>query len=189
MSSDRSGDDVDPDDRVDQLETRLGDHDRELAALKKLAFGLADDDTDELFAAVEQALDRVETLETRLEELDQVGDMLADVAETTSTKEEKVGKIVTYAENTRRDEQPGVTVLPKSIKGVTEVSRRYAYDLVDDMIDEYAWAHDPAAVDRYGAVERDAPQKGVLIDFEGVHGAPCPVNKFTTRSAVEGVAD
>lgn len=168
---------------------RIARHDRELAALKKLAFGLADDDTDELFPAVEQALDRVETLETRLDELDQVGDMLADVAETTSTKEEKVGKIVTYAENTRRDEQPGVTVLPKSIKGVTEVSRRYAYDLVDDMIDEYAWAHDPAAVDRYGSVERDAPQKGVLIDFEGVHGAPCPVNKFTTRSAVEGVAD
>lgn len=82
-----------------------------------------------------------------------------------------------------------MTVLPKVIKGITDVSRRYAYDLVDDMIDKLAWAHDPADVDRYGAVERGTPQKGVLIDFEGVHGEACPVNKFTTRSPGQGVAD
>lgn len=168
---------------------RVSRHDRDLAALKKLAFGLADDGTDDLFVAVDEAIERVETLENDLEALGDVSEMLADVGEQKTSKETKVAAVVTYANNTRRDEQPGVTVLPKAIKGVTEVSRRYAYDLVDDMIDMYEWAHDPAAVERYGAVERDTPQKGVLIDFEGVHGEPVPVNKFTTRSGGQGVAD
>lgn len=168
---------------------RIARHDRDLAALKKFAFALADDDTDDLFDAVDEAIARVETLETELAELNDVRDMLADVTAEKTSKEKKIGAIVTYATNTRRDEQPAVTVLPKTITGVAEVSRRYAYDLVDDMVNTYDWAHDPAAVDRYGSVERDRPQKGVLVDFEGVHGEPCPVNKFTTRSAVEGVAD
>lgn len=168
---------------------RLGRHERELAALKKLAFSLADDGTDELFPAVSEAVDRVETLEQRVEALDDVSDMLADVGEQKTSKEAKISAVVTYAANTRRNDQPAVTVLPKAVKGVTEVSRRYAYDLVDDMIEEYAWAHDPTDIDRYGAVERDTAQKGVLIDFEGVHGEAVPVNKFTTRSASQGVAD
>lgn len=171
---------------------QLAEHARDLAALKQLATRLADVDEDEdpsLFEMVDRAIERVERMDQRLDELDQVSDMLADVGEHKTTKEAKVAAIVTYADNTRRDEQPGVTVLPRVVKGVTEVSRRYAYDLVDDMIDEYEWAHDPAEVDRYGAVERDTVQKGVLIDFEGVHGEPVPVNKFTTRSAAEGVAD
>lgn len=176
-------------DRVEQLDERLGELDRDLAALRRLAFALADDDTEDLFAAVDETITRIETVEQRLDELDQVSDMLADVTDEKTSKDEKIAAVVTYADNTRRDDQPGVTVLPKAVKGVTEVSRRYAYDLVDDMIEQYAWAHDPGDVDRYGAVERDTPQKGVLIDFEGVHGDPVPVNKFTTRSAESGVAD
>lgn len=177
------------DDRVDEIDERVGDLDRDLAALRRLAFALADDETEDLFAAVDETIDRIETVEQRLDELDDVRDMLADVTDEKTSKEQKIGAIVTYAQNTRRDGQPAVTVLPKSITGVAEVSRRYAYDLVDDLVNTYEWAHDPAAVERYGSVERDRPQKGVLIDFEGVHGDPVPVNKFTTRSDAPGVAD
>lgn len=37
----------------------------------------------------------------------------------------------------------------------------------------------PTQVDQYGSLEKDTPQKGVLIDFDGVHGNPVSVNKFT----------
>jgi len=69
--------------------------------------------------------------------------------------------------------------MSSSCSGVADVSRRYAYDLVDNMIREFPWAHAPDDVAAH--VEQDTRQKGVLIDFEGVHGEAVAVNKFTTR--------
>lgn len=184
------------DDRVDRLDSRVGDHDRELAALKKLAFGLADDGTDDLFTAAAEAIDRVEAVEQRLEELDQVGDILADVGESKSTKEEKVAAIVTYADQ-KSSGLAGTVVKPVEIEGVCGISNRYAYDLIDDMVDGdgadgslsedgYPWALD--ASDN-GAVDKDTPDKGVIVDFERLHDDPEALNKFINGSAATGAAD
>lgn len=91
------------DDKIEQLEDSIGRHDCDLAAFKKFAYGLADDDTDDLIDAVTQALECVETLEQRLDDLDDVSDMLADLTEQKTSNEAKISAVVQYAANTRRD--------------------------------------------------------------------------------------
>jgi len=132
--------------------------------------------------------ERVAALEAENEQLRDRLDRLGDIGEEKTSKEQKIAAIVTYADNVRDGEdKAAVTVLPKIITGVADVSRRYAYDLVDDMIREFPWAHDPDNVVAHP--EQNTRQKGVLIDFEGVHGEAVAVNKFTTRCGAEGVAD
>jgi len=137
---------------------------------------------------LDQLRERVADLEAENERLRDRLDRLGDIGEDKTSKEQKIAAIVTYADNVREGEdKAAVTVLPKIITGVADVSRRYAYDLVDDMIREFPWAHDPTAVETH--LEQNSRQKGVLIDFEGVHGEAVAVNKFTTRSSGQGVAD
>ena len=68
------------------------------------------------------------------------------------------------------------------------MSRRYAYDLVDELPKEYAWIHDGQSLKQYGEAEMDKGEmpKSLAVDFEGVHGPPCPVNTFTTTISNEG---
>lgn len=192
-------------DRLDDLEAELTTLQEnalteggiEMAALRQLVWGLADGDSkdyDNLAQGVHNALDNLEALEERIDDLEAENetlrtrlDKLGDIGEQKTSKEQKVAAIVTYAENRRSKDQSALTVKPGTIKGLVDVSRRYAYDLVDDMVAEYDWAHDPRDFPRH--IEQDAPQKGVCIDFEGVHGEPVPVNKFTTQSGGMGVAD
>lgn len=180
------------------------DVDDEMALLigfRNLVLGLADIDEDAeqtgdigMVEATYRALDEVESLQERVAELEAENedlrtrlDKLGDIGEEKTSKEQKIAAIVTYADNQRSNGQAAVTVLPKVIKGLVDVTRRYAYDLVDAMVEEYDWAHDPQALPTH--LEQDTPQKGVVIDFEGVHGAACPVNKFTTQATGMGVAD
>jgi hypothetical protein len=180
----------------------------EMAALRQLAFGLAPDDPesyDTLIDGVHAALDHHdaiqeenERLREKLADLDDRVERLGDIGEEKTSKEQKIVAIVTYADNARREGQSVVTMTPENITGAAGVGRRYAYDLVDDMIEGdgeggtvgpegYDWAHDPRDLPRH--VEQDTPNKGVAIDFEGVHGTSVSVNKFTTRSGGQGVAD
>jgi len=187
-----------------QIESDLQEEQIADLAFRKFINELADTTTDEEQAEVEdvglleatyRGLDRLESLEQSLHELEEENDdlrnrldKLGDIGQEKTSKEQKVAAIVTYAENSRGNGDEAVTVLPKTIKGLVDVSRRYCYDIVDDMVETYDWAHDPAEISQYGSVEKDTPQKGVCIDFEGVHGEPVPVNKFTTRSDGQGVS-
>lgn len=197
---------TDEQDRLDELESeveamqeRFVEDQLESAALRQLVWGLADgdaEDYDTIVRGVHSALETVESMGDRLEQLEAANerlrtrlDKLGDIGEQKTSKEEKIATIVTYAHNQRREGQDAVTVLPKVINGLVDVSRRYAYDLVDGMIREYDWAHDPANLDRYGSIQKKSPRKGVCIDFAGVHGEAVSVNKFTTTSAEMGVAD
>jgi len=130
--------------------------------------------------------DRVDGLEAENGELRTRLDKLGDIGQQKTSKEQKVAAIVTYADNQRSAGQSAVTVLPRVIKGLVGVSRRYAYDLVDDMVEEYEWAYDPQKVNVHPGHDG---AKGVLIDFDGIHGEPVSVNKFTTAAARVGVAD
>jgi len=171
-----------------------------LVAFRKFATELADindaeraavGDIETAFRALDELdelRERVAALEAENEQLRDRLDRLGDIGEQKTSKEQKIAAIVTYADNVRDGEdKAAVTVLPKIITGVADVSRRYAYDLVDDMIREFPWAHDPDNVVAHP--EQNTRQKGVLIDFEGVHGEAVAVNKFTTRCGAEGVAD
>jgi len=169
--------------------------------------GTGEDPDVEVFEATARALDTMDALQERVEDLEEENerlrtrlDKLGDIGEEKTEKEQKIAAIVTYADNGRDDDQDAVSVKPKEIKRLTGVGRRYSYDLVDDMIDGdgedgtvgpdgYDWAHDPNEIQRYGAVERDASDKAVVIDFAGVHGEAVPVNKFTTTAQGTGVAD
>lgn len=158
--------------------------------------GTGEDPDVEVFEATARALDKMDALQERIEELEEENeqlrtrlDKLGDIGEEKTDKDQKIAAIVTFADNQRGGEQDALAVKPSTIKGLVDVSRRYSYDLVDDMIDEYDWAHDPSEIQRYGSVERDASDKSVIIDFAGVHGDPVPVNKFTTGPSATGVAD
>ncbi|ADQ69112.1 hypothetical protein C499_05990 [Halogeometricum borinquense DSM 11551] len=159
----------------------------EITALRKLVYRLApaDREYDHVAEAASAVVERFQSLEEESEQLRDRLDKLGDIGERKTSKEEKIAAIVTFAAR-KKGEKPAITVKPKTIKGLIDFSRRYAYDLVDDMHDEYEWAHDPTQVDQYGMLEKDTSQKGILIDFDGVHGDPVPVNKFTTGTAEQG---
>jgi len=170
----------------------------EMAALKQLVYGLAPEDAreyDTIIDGVHAAVGHVEDLEAENERLqEEVAelhdrlDRLGDIGEEKTSPEQKIAAIVTYANNVRqREDKPAVIVRPTTITGVADVSRRYAYDLVDKMAQEYAWAHDASELPTPPG--RDSRPKGVLVDFDGVHGESVSVNKFTTRSSGQGVAD
>jgi hypothetical protein len=77
------------------------------------------------------------------------------------------------------------------IATVTSVSRRYAYDLVDDLPENHHWilTRSQARERQFGSVEIDDGKQttAIVIDFEALHSDPESVNKFTTAREGEGV--
>jgi len=102
-------------------------------------------------------------------------------------KKQKVARIVRFAAN-KRASQSVVKVSANEIKGAAGCSRRYAYDLIDNLSDEYDWALSSSDMSQYGSLELDrSDENRVLgIDFEGVHSAGVDVKKFTTVLEGEG---
>lgn len=146
-----------------------------------------------------RAADEFDHLQQRLEaenaQLRERLDRLGDIGQEKTSKEQKIAAIVTYADNARKSNQDCITVLPETIKGVADVSERYAYRLVDDMVsgdgengtvgpDGYDWALDPQ--ERPRRVDQDKPQKGVIIDFKQPHDDPAALNKFINESTAQG---
>lgn len=135
----------------------------------------------------EQIKPVVEDLEDRVDELEAENERLRERLDDTSDKEGKVQAIVQFAIN-KRDGEPVVKISAQEIKGATGVSRRYAYDLVEDLPDRESWFLTPEEMHQYGSVVMDfSNQKKCLgVDFEGVHSAGVPVNKFTTSQGGKG---
>jgi len=152
-----------------------------------------------------RALDEVAALQERVADLEHENqqlrerlDRLGDIGTEKTSKEQKIAAVVTYADNQRRPGQTAVTVAPRNIRGVVDVSERYAYTLVDDMIDGdgeqgtvgpdgYDWAFDPRKSPR--RPDADTPDKGVGIDFEVLQDDPAALSKFINASTGQGVAD
>jgi regulator of replication initiation timing len=131
-------------------------------------------------------------LSERLDELEAENERLRSRVNSTGGKDEKVAAIVEHADNLRNSNDRAVKLTAKDIKGATGVSRRYAYDLMDpeddnSLINQYDWALTQQEMAQYGSLELDlsGQQKCIGIDFEGVHSAGCPVNKFTTAQEGE----
>lgn len=142
--------------------------------------------------ATTNAIDRFEDLERENRRLREVVDSLQDIGQEKTTKEQKVAAIVVWAKRQAQDETGDrVVVKVRDIVGATGVSRRYAYDLIDDLPQEYEWILDRHDVTQYGDLEldKDGMERALVVDLERLHSEPEAVNKFTTPASGIGVAD
>lgn len=155
----------------DELVEKVEGMEHRLSKLQEVVYETFKPRLDTLEAENDQLRDRVDRLEGEVE-------AIRDLGSERTSKEEKIAQVVIYAENETDSADGKTTVLPKTVKGIVGVSRRYAYDLIDDMVDDYEWARDPQEVPR--RPDQDTPQKGVLIDLERLHDDEESVNKFTT---------
>jgi hypothetical protein len=140
-----------------------------------------DDRVSELEDENAELRNRLSSLEARI-----------DVVEGGSnSKGGKIRQIVAGAENNRTGDQPAVVMDAAKIVTATGVSRRYAYDLIDDLPEKHHWilTRSEARESQFGSVEIDDGKqtKALVIDFEALHSDPESVNKFTTAQAGEGV--
>lgn len=169
-------------------------------ALRKLLYHLADVDLEEgedcgLIEAALRIADRIDHLEQDLADLrdeiethGQVVDALGDITQSKTTKEQKVAAVVRYADQKRDADNDVMRVFPAEIKGLLDVSQRYAYQLVEDIADEYAWARERESRTKATAKDgggRKRIKKALEIDFEGVHGEAIPLNEFNNDVALK----
>ncbi|NHN46516.1 hypothetical protein G9464_02750 [Halostella sp. JP-L12] len=112
----------------------------------------------------------LQAVETKLETLCEAGTAA-------STKAEKYGAILAFAQN-KRNGSAKLVVSPSEIMRYTGVSRRYAYDLLAEI------SADVDGVRVWEATENptgsNVKRKVLLVDCEHVHAATKGMNQFTT---------
>jgi len=164
------------------LEDRVNDLEGEVSRLDTIAIRAIERAKDAQNAADDLA-DRVDALEAE-------NKRLRSRLDEDQSKEDKVGNLVEYASNKRNHDQAVVALSPQEIKGAYGCSRRYAYNLVDNLPEEYHWilSGEDLAESQYGSIEREVSKAGkrIGIDIEGVHSAGCPVNHFITGNSSGG---
>jgi len=122
---------------------------------------------------------RVDELETTTTELKARLARLGDVGAEAGTKEAKFAAILEFAGN-KHDGSAKVTVSPGEVRGCVDVSRRYAYELIDAMGEaaEGVRVREAREVETAGGTKRK--RKALLVECEAVHDASAGVNEFTT---------
>jgi hypothetical protein len=164
------------------------------AALRKLVYGASETDDGTIFEAVNGTLDRFETLredvaaiQSRLKQIEERLKTLEGLIHADS-KVAKVKAIIHYAENKREGGQDAVVLDTKEIKGATGVTRRYAYDIVDEWPEDFPFLVNRDNLDQYGQLEldTDARDKGIAVVFEQVPDDRDSLNKFNNETAAEG---
>jgi hypothetical protein len=143
--------------------------------------------TNARMADIERQLD---DLQTAVASHGETLEMIADVGDDKTSEEEKLGAIVAYANQARGDSSK-VLVTPKEIAGATGCSKRYGYDLVDEIGGlredgtgggydggEYPWAAVRKAQTVPTANGGERKEKGLKIDFDRVQRDPDALNWF-----------
>ena len=173
--------------RVRELEAAVED-------LRNLA-GKRTAKTNARMADIEQDL---EDLQTAVASHGETLDTIADIGEEKTSREEKLGAIVAYANQARGDSSK-VLITPKEIAGATGCSKRYGYDLVDEIgglredgsggnydEGEYPWAAVRKAQTVPTANGGERKEKGLKIDFDRVQRDPDALNWFNNGSGGNG---
>ena len=145
-------------------------------------------------ADIERQLD---DLQTAVASHGETLDTIADIGDDKTSREEKLSVIVAYA-NQARGNSSKVLITPKEIAGATGCSKRYGYDLVDEIgglredgsgggYDEgkYPWAAVRKAQTVPTADGGERKSKGLKIDFDRVQRDPDALNWFNNGTEEE----
>jgi hypothetical protein len=167
--------------------SRIADRDLPLltGAIRAMT-GSEIESVEELPGAGREFRERLEEFEERLDKVERRLDRLGDVGQEPTSKEEKFAAILAFAEN-KHNGSAKVALSPQEVRGYTGVSRRYAYDLIDEMADVVAGVEVREATDVKTGSGTEHKGKALLVDCEAVHHNGGGVNEFTTGGgATEG---
>ena len=172
---------------VAELDTQLdGTVNRDVPLLKGTVRAIVNteiDDIGELPDAGRAFNREVGTHTERLDTLKQQLAALGDVGTAKTTKEQKLAAICAFAGN-KRGSQSTVAVTAEEIQGCVGVSRRYAYDLIEEAAEELDGVRMREATDVRTSTGVEHKKKALLVDCEAVHTDGAGVNQFTTETAV-----
>lgn len=152
--------------------------------IAKLEASLDEHEADSLL----QLIERNTKLHDELEQLQSRVDSLETLVHAQG-KRGKVAAIIKYAKQKGSSGDQGVMLSPKEIRGATGVSRRYAYQIIEDWPDEFGFFLRRKNISQYGDLELSTESDGprLVVVFDGtVHSRVTSVNKFNTEIAVEG---
>ncbi len=124
----------------------------------------------------------VENRREAREELDAVRSRVAalgDLGEERTSKEEKIATVLMFAFN-KGDGESKVSVTPQEIRGCTGVSRRYAYDLVEEIGSSVTGCQIREAETVRTSTGSKRKPKALLVDCSVVQAEPDGMNRFTT---------
>ncbi|KAB7514659.1 hypothetical protein DM867_05955 [Halosegnis rubeus] len=167
---------------VDALAQRLDTAmNRDIPLLKGTVRAIVDADIDEIGELPDAGRSFHRTVVTQTERLATVEEQVAafgDVDAAKTTKAQKLAAICAFAQNKHNSQSSTVAVTAAEIRGCVGVSRRYAYELIDDAAAELAGARvrNAASGESSGASKK----KALLVDCEQVHVEGGGVNQFTT---------
>lgn len=155
---------------------------------------IAYDDPEFIRVAIETfggLADQLQEQQNAISRVESQLEAIQDLGREKTTKDEKITRLVNYAQNLSTDGESGRYVLEaQTIKGTAGVSRRYAYDLMDELPERYEWALDRSELSQYGDLEidKDEQSRALVIDLDALHTDDEAVNKFTTRTTSEGAS-
>lgn len=148
---------------------------------------LAEHDAADLLELIADLKADNEDLRHRVDQLEERLDTTEDAVHT-SGKQGKVRDLVRAAQNRRNGGEDVVMMDYKDIKAATGVSKRYAFDLMDDLPGQFACFEDGDDVGQYGSAEINKTEgsRRLAVLIEQVHDEDGLVNKFNTRFGSEG---
>lgn len=173
---------------VTELSERLDratDHD--IPLLKGTVRAILDADIDEIAELPDAGRgfnQRVGSHEDRLDTLERQLAALGDISSTKTTKEQKLAAVLHFATNKRETQSGSVTVTADEIQGCVGISRRYAYDLIEDAAELCSGVRVREARDVQTSTGVKHKKKALLVDCEAVRMDSDSVNQFTTKEAV-----
>ncbi|WP_255196515.1 hypothetical protein [Halorarius litoreus] len=158
---------------VAELSDRLsGAVNRDIPLLKGTVRAVVDAEIDEIGELPDAGRAFNGQVATHGERLDAVEKQLAalgDIGATKTTKEEKLAAICMFAQNKQGGQSSTVAVTASEIQGCVGVSRRYAYDLIDEAAVELEGVRVREATDVQTASGVEHKKKALLVDCEAVH--------------------
>ncbi|EMA38450.1 hypothetical protein C447_09857 [Halococcus hamelinensis 100A6] len=185
-----------------RLDDRIGELDRKNAlviasvrALVSSADVEVGEDDDPLVAmreAATQVNDDFEDVQTAVSAHGEQLSAIADVGGKKTSKDEKITAIATFAMRKSDSNSSKVLVDAGEIQGCVDCSRRYAYDLIDDLAedDRAEWASLQKAESVPTHKGHREKKKALRVDVDVLRESSQDqgvVNKFTTRSPTGGV--
>jgi len=167
---------------VEALEQRLDTAmNRDIPLLKGTVRAIVDADIDEIGELPDAGRSFHRTVVTQTERLATVEEQVAafgDVDATKTTKAQKLAAICAFAQNKHNSQSSTVAVTAAEIRGCVGVSRRYAYELIDEAATELEGARVRSATS--GESNGASKKKALLVDCEQVHVEAEDVNRLTT---------